>query len=168
MTATRPGNTLAFGLAAEGPGSCTRPMPARTHTRRRPNRLWKPTIFVDATRMVGIVGASGRLITEERCARGVRVLDRRRSANQSGPASAAPGRQDLRTRIVRRGFRAVCGPSQPFRRVERLTSRCSVRAAFSARWQPEMFGALLLQLPPPKYPCVLRVGSICCEVRDNV
>src|ERR1700737_1136439 len=50
-------------------------------------------------------------MTEERCAKGRESTEPAPRANQTGPVHRAAGRQDLRTRIVRRGVRAVCGPS---------------------------------------------------------
>jgi hypothetical protein len=50
-------------------------------------------------------------MTEERCAKGRENTEAPARANQTGPVHCAAGRQDLRTRIVRRGVRAVCGPS---------------------------------------------------------
>jgi hypothetical protein len=50
-------------------------------------------------------------MTEERCAKGLESTVPPARANQTGPVHRAAGRQDLRTRIVRRAVRAVCGPS---------------------------------------------------------
>jgi len=50
-------------------------------------------------------------MTEERCAKGLESTVPPARANQTGPVHRAAGRQDLRTRIVWRGVRAVCGPS---------------------------------------------------------
>jgi hypothetical protein len=50
-------------------------------------------------------------MTEERCAKGRESTEPPARANQTGPVHRAAGWQDLRTRIVRRGVRAVCGPS---------------------------------------------------------
>src|SRR6202171_5985975 len=50
-------------------------------------------------------------MTEERSAKGRESTETPARANQTGPVHRAAGRQDLRTRIVWRGVRAVCGPS---------------------------------------------------------
>jgi hypothetical protein len=46
-------------------------------------------------------------MTEERCAKGRESPEPPARANQTGPLHRAAGRQDLRTRIVRRGVGAV-------------------------------------------------------------
>src|SRR5258705_10788625 len=50
-------------------------------------------------------------MTAERSAKGRAGTHSPARVNQTGPVHRAAERQDLRTRIVRRGVRAVCGPS---------------------------------------------------------
>ena len=86
-------------------------------------------------------------MTAERCAKGRESTEPPARANQTGPIHRAAERQDLRTRIVRRGVRAVCGPSTTI-----PTSAAANIPLFSASrvlcaLNLKCSGALLLQLP---------------------
>jgi hypothetical protein len=107
-------------------------------------------------------------MTEERFAKGRESPEPPARANQTGPLHRAAGRQDLRTRIVRRGVGAVrpvddhsdeWGGKHP-------VVQCEPR---SPRAEPEMFrrtSATIAALNA--LPVRSGLGNICYGVRDNV